>query len=259
MSPSRVAPLIASFLAFSLAFACSCAPRRLPSRPEVKPDPVPPRAFERVFPHVRIDRDAGVVEFDGVIALDFHDPRTPDTWLEQIVCLPDTKEHESLVVSLARASEVHAALLLAGLAPGHPGSWRLEGQRLVPNEPEGESLRIEFVHQDPHGREIVSDACEWAIDSARRTTLLQHMEARFPEDAPFVFAGSRFVSYNGPEVYDADLSGTLIGLATFGGETIALREVISHESAVQPPEWLAHNERIPPIGTRVRVRVVRAD
>lgn len=252
-SSPRATRRLVDLVVLPLVLAASCAPR--PSRP-APPSPSASRpAFEEVFPHVRIDRALALVEFDAVVALNFHDPETPDTFLEQIVCLPDTKEHESLVVSRARASEIHAALLLAGLTPGHPGSWRLEDQRLVPIEPTGTPLHIEFVHRDANGQEVSSDPLAWAIDATRGRTLRSHMESRFPGQPAFVFAGSRFVSYNGPEVYDADLAGTVVGLTTFGGETIALREVISHESAIQPPEWLAHNERIPPADTPVRVRV----
>jgi len=203
-----------------------------------------------VFDHVRASRAGRFVEFDGVILWDFHDPRTPDTYLEQIVCTPDTKEHESLVVSLARPSEVHAALLLIGARPGRPGSWGLLDGRLVPDPPIGDPLIVRFVTPDG----IEHDPLAWVVSSNRKRTLRSVVG-----DAPaFVFGGSRFVNYNGQEVYDADFAGTLVGLTTFGGETISFRRVISHEAAIQTPEWLADGDAIPDVGEPIVVRVYLA-
>ncbi len=210
--------------------------------------------FEDVFAHVRVDRERGVVEFDGFVPIDCHDPRTPYVWLEQMVCILDTKEHESLVVSLAKPSEIHAAMLLIGLEAGRPGSYRWDGERIVPIAPEGDGVEVVFVHEE-EGREVVSNPTDWVVDTSLERTLSKQVGDR----PAFVFSGSRFVSYNGPEVYDADFSGTLIGLATFGGETIAFCEVISHEAMYQEPEWLANCERVPEYGTGVRVRISAAE
>ena len=212
-----------------------------------------PEGLVDTFSHVRVDQARGIVEFDAWVPIDCHDPRTPDVWLEQIVCIADTMEHESLVVSLAKPSEVHAAMLLIGLEPGQPGSYRWDGQRVVGVPPEGNGVGLQFIHVDEAGNEIVSDPLEWAVDVTGKRTLADHMRDR----QAFVFSGSRFVAYNGPRVYDADFSGTLIGLATFGGETIALSEVISHEAMYEEPVWLANANVVPKYGTEIRVRVTK--
>ncbi len=217
------------------------------NRPGTDARPEATDAMVQVFDHVRVHRTRQFVEFDGIIMWEFHDPQTPDTYLEQIVCTPDTKEHESLVVSLARPSAVHAALLLVGVQPGQPGSWRIRNGRLVPDPPVGDPLIVRFVTADG----VEHDPLTWIIDGTRTRTMREHMG-----NAPaFVFGGSRFVNFNGRDVYDADYSGTLVGLTTFGGETISFREVISHEASIQPPQWLAFNERLPEVGEPVVVRI----
>ncbi len=214
-------------------------------------DDAPDGGFAEVFSYVRVDRARGIVEFDGWVPIDCHDPRTPDVWLEQIVCTPDTREHESLVVSRAKPSEVHAAMLLIGLEAGTPGSYRWDGERVVAVAPEGDAVIVEFLYEDDEGHEVRANPTDWVIDAGLERTLSDHVG----DAAAFVFAGSRFVAYNGPEVYDADLAGTLIGLATFGGETIAFGEVISHEAMYQEPQWLANAKLVPAYGTPVRVQI----
>ena len=71
----------------------------------------------------------------------------------------------------------------------------------------------------------------------------------------WVFAGSRLREFRGREVYDADGTGQLVGLHTFGSEVIAWTRVESPEAAVDAPQWLANNDLVPPIGTPVRVRI----
>ena len=222
-----------------------------PAGDSVPQDDAPDGGFAEVFAYVRVDRALGIVEFDGWVPIDCHDPRTPDVWLELIVCTPDTREHESLVVSKAKPSDVHAAMLLVGLEAGTPGSYRWDGERVVAVAPEGDAVLVEFVYEDDQGREVHANPTDWVVDAGLERTLSDHVGKKIA----FVFAGSRFVAYNGPEVYDADLAGTLIGLATFGGETIAFGEVISHEAVYQEPEWLANAKRVPAYGTKVRVRI----
>ena len=49
------------------------------------------------------------------------------------------------------------------------------------------------------------------------------------------------------------------GLATFGTETIALTDAISHASAIDEPVWIASRALVPPKGTPVIVRIERAE
>jgi hypothetical protein len=205
--------------------------------------------MREVFPHVRVDAKAKMVEFDGFVPIDAHVADAPLVFLEVVACTTDTKEHEALVVTQARASQVHAALLLIGLEPGSPGKWELKGDDLVPVDPTGPSVDVLISWTDEAGARV-----------SRRPV---EMVSRFDGGAPFdpdgtgrwLFAGSQMVTRAGREWYDADGAGTLIGLTTFGSETIAWSRVISPDASVQDPEWVAKKETVPRVGTPVTVQV----
>ncbi|TVQ60075.1 MAG: hypothetical protein EA379_09015 [Phycisphaerales bacterium] len=209
-----------------------------------------PEGMLEVFPRVRVDVARRIVEVDGVVPIDVNDPDAPDVYLELIACSPDTREHESLVVTAARPSDVHAALLMIGLEPGRPGAWVWEDDGAAYTEPEGDDVLVEIRYEAPSGEEIVAPAWTWVRN-------VRTGEA-FP-DRPWVFAGSRFVQRQGREWYDADGAGTLIGLCTFESETIAWPEVISPDSGVDEPVWIARNEVVPPFGTPATLILRPAD
>lgn len=205
-----------------------------------------------VFPHVRIDRAAGVVEFDAYVPMVIDDPEQV-VFLEAIVCTRNSKEHETLLATDARPSNIHAALLLLGAEPGTPGDWETgENDEIVHIPPKGPAVAVEFVWTDPAGTERTDDPVSWVISDSDG--------ARLP-DHDWVFAGSRIVEWTPPgkdapvEVYDADYSGTLIGLSTFGTETLAWPLVMSPDSEVEEPVWIAEAPVTPPVDTKVIVRL----
>lgn len=187
------------------------------------------------------------MEFDAEVAIDAHDPRTPDVYLELIACTPDTREHESLVVTRVPPSLIHAALLAIGAEPGAPGSvWLGEDGSVQRREATGDAVRVEFIvgeggPQDPASWVVRSEGGEGLAGSAAWGGL--------------VFAGSRIVQRGGRTWYDADGTGTVIGLTTFGSEVIAPVRAISHEAAIDEPAWIARREAVPARGAAVRVRV----
>lgn len=217
-----------------------------------------PRALElvEVFPHVRVDRKARVVEFEGMVPIDARTPlkggAMPEVFLEVIACTADSREHEALVVTRARPSHVHAALLLVGMEPGAPGSWSWDGATVTRHAPTGDGVAVTMVWRDEGGREVEVPAESWVANERTGRPL---GEGKAGDGLGFVFAGSRMVRWNGREMYDADGTGVLVGLATFGSEAVAWRGVISPESSVEEPEWIADGNRVPPAGTEVLVRL----
>jgi len=217
--------------------------------PGVQADGAGPR---EIFPHVRLDPKVRVLELDGVVPVDCHDPETPIVYLEVVVCTPDTKEHESLVMTRARPSHVHAGLLALGLEPGKPGSWSWDeaSEELVSNPPEGPALEVSLAWRDEQGVERAAPAKEWVKnhDTGERLGA--------GEGGPgFVFAGSSTRRVGEREFYRADGTGVLVGLTTFGSEVVAWREVFSHDSSVQEPLWIADASVVPKLGTEVVVRI----
>jgi hypothetical protein len=206
------------------------------------------------LPGVRADLGAKLVEFDGVVPIDCHNPRTPDVYLEVTVCTPDTKEHESLVMTKVKAASVHAALLAAGLEPGAPGQWKWEQKKLVPVPARGPGLEVRLAYNGADGRKIEAPATDWIVNATSKAPFVAPGDGT-GADRGWVFAGSRMVSHEGKEFYDADGVGTLVGLCTFGSETIAWKRVISPDSNVDEPEWIADPAKVPAYGTPVTVRI----
>ena len=228
------------------------APPPTPAEPTA-PAPPAPSGPREMFPLVRVDLAAKLVEFDGIVPINCHDPVTPLVYLELVACSPDTREHESLVMTRARPSNVHAALLAIGLEPGVPGSWEFQDKKLIPVPPRGDGVEVSVAYRDAAGREIECPVTDWIIN-ARTGGPFVPREGD-PAGPRWVFAGSVIAKRQGREVYDADGSGTFIGLCTFGSEVVAWRDTISPEAMVDEPVWIADAAKVPASGTPVVVRL----
>ncbi len=237
-----------------------------PPPPPGTPAPRTPRVtgLTEIFPGVRVDRAAGVVEFDAVVPIDPRDETTPTIYLEVIACPRDTKEHESLLVTDVKPSQVHAGLLLIGLVPGAPGhvGWKDNAPVRVP--PTGPTVDITFRFTDSDGKTVEARPQDWIINATDGRPMLGRTGTNpVPESTSrWLFAGSvtrQAVTEAGvrAERYEADSEGTLIGFATFGSELLAFADVISHESSVDAPTWIADAKTTPPVRTKVVV-VLRA-
>lgn len=224
--------------------ACRSAPPG-PASPGARSHPGESDPRE-IFPHVRLDASRKIVEIDATVPIRLDDPEAPNVYLEQVACTPDTREHEVLLVTRARPSHVHAALLLLGLEPGAPASWRKEGDRLVAVPPRGDAVSVELVFLRPDGTPAAAHPVEWII----------HKHTRMhPPRVNWIFAGSMSIRRDGRESYAADGEGTLIGLASFGSEVLAWPTVISPESSVDEPVWIADERSVPAMHTPVVIRL----
>lgn len=226
--------------------------------------------LREVFPHVRVDATAKIVEFDAHISpMLIPDPQAPLFFLESVVCTPDTREHESLLVTRARPSHIHAALLLIGLTPGEPGRWRPDNNRLAPVDPTGDRVTVEVEWKDAAADAVRIDPTAWIISARDRARLGAQPELlRAGRPAPgWVFAGSRMVRSSflpdgtpipegqpEREVYAADEAGAVIGLATFGAEVIAWSRTFSPDAHIDAPEWIADFRPEPPAASPPRAQ-----
>jgi hypothetical protein len=270
-------------------YACAQTPQPAPA-PAAGEKPVAPKAeapprssLREVFPHVRVDTEHKLVEFDGTVPIDARTPlepggkgpeagksdakpRKPEIFLEVVVCTPDTKEHETLVVTEAKPSHIHAALLMIGLKPGEPGKWEWDGKDPKPIAPTGDALGVTISYKDAEGKEVEARPQDWIVSTPGG----KHFGQDAGDKGGWVFAGSKLIKRprpasapppptpdekERPEVYAADGQGVLIGLTTFGSETVAWKQVISPDSGVQEPEWIADPEKVPGMGTAVTVRL----
>jgi hypothetical protein len=225
----------------SVGLVVSCAPGPCETAEE-KPTEMP-RQVE-VFPHVWLEAHCQAVLVDGWTPIAPGATNQAIVWLETVVCTRDTKEHEALVVTEAKAAHVHAALLMLGLQPGAPGSWEVDANGVYVREPPtGPTVRVEFVCER-EGQEVTVDPRQWMLDATTAA----------PPIGEWVFAGSQLVGREG-NVYAADEEGTIVGISTFGTETIAWSEVFSPETSVEEPRVYANEAALPPFGALVRVRI----
>lgn len=226
-------------------------PASTPPTPEPSPAPTPspsktPPPVREVFPGVRLDLSKRAVEFDGEIARGMGEGSV--TYLEVLACRPNSREHESVVMTQALPSHLHAALLLAGALPGKPGSWTYdkEAKALIPHPPAGDDLIIS-VAWNADGTDVTRPLTELVRNIKDNSSLSSTRDG-------FVFAGSAFLQRRADRAYAADVSGTVIGLCTFGDEPIAWTRIISHEETVEDPVWVI-GPAAPPPGTKVVVRI----
>jgi len=244
-----------SVLMLSIAGAGTGQPQsEAPSEPAEASTPPTTRTL---FPHLRINTQERWLEIDGIVPITVDDPDAPTVYLEQVVCGRESpeiaagKEHESLVATNAKGSHIHAGLLLLGLEPGRPVRWSTEEDGSIKaHEPEGPPIRVEFIWTDADGIERTATPQDW----------IRHESTgeRFP-DGCWVFAGSLFVDFGAGEVYDADRSGTLVGLASFGTEVLSWNTPIHHEAGINLPVWTANNDTVPEFKTPVKVRLYVVD
>lgn len=195
------------------------------------------------WPNLTVNIEEKFIDVEGVVGIDIG-------WLEQIVCLPGTRTHESLMIALAKPSHIHAALLLIGMEAGRPGRWKLNetGDDYTADPPEGSEVMATFVYEDEETgetREVPIHA--WVRD---------HNSGRRLPDEPWIFGGSRMVTdFQDRQVYEADVSGSIMGLVTFGDELLGWSQVLPDKEDVMLPEWEADPEAVPSPDTKVTLRL----
>ena len=154
--------------------------------------------------------------------------------LEHLLCLKGTKEHEAILATDAVPYQIHATLIRAGAAPGHP-------VRFLPKfePPAGSPIAIELQWRYGGTTHRV-DARQWIKDERRNSVL----------DTDWVFAGSELVEdpMTKKTVYTAD-DGDLITVANFINAILDLPFASTANDADRT--FVANTDRIPPRGTVV--------
>lgn len=155
-------------------------------------------------------------------------------YLEHLLCLEQTKEHESILATVAPPRMIHAGLILVAGEPGHPVKFRPEFQ-----SPTGPPIAIE-ARWEAEGKPQRADVRSWVKNETTGKAL----------DVHWVFAGS--VLFQDPEtkkvVYAAD-SGDLFTVTNFPNAILDLPLESSSNDAER--SFVAFTERIPPRNTPV--------
>jgi hypothetical protein len=211
-------------LAFLLYFTCGGVPDddAKPSVAAIEPDPSCKRLGRSLWfdpKEKRLYLKAKVVLREG--------------YLEHLLCLRGTKEHEAIVSTDAAPWQIHTGLLLTGAKPGHPVQF-------VPKfePPTGSAIAIEASWLQ-EGKTKKADVRQWIKD-----------EKKAPLSRDWVFGGSQFYddAVAKKPRYAAE-DGDLITVANFGS---AILDLPIESSANDSDRTFSTNtEKIPPIGTEL--------
>jgi hypothetical protein len=204
--------------------------------------PAEPPELRDLLPGVRVAE--GVVEFRGTVCADLSHEQTPVVYLELLVTGPDSREHESLVVTRVKPSAIHAGLLAAGMEPGNPVRWGPDG---IEKPAAGPRVRVEAAVVGEGGMGPFVDLASWVVRKDTREGLVG------AEGWGLVFAGSM----TDDRGYAADKAGTIVGLTGFGTEVVAAAWGLSPTASVDEPVWIVDKATVPTFGTEVVVRIAR--
>ncbi|MCH2119170.1 MAG: YdjY domain-containing protein, partial [Pirellulales bacterium] len=193
----------------------------------------PPGGTQISKDHLWIDTKNKQVILDGYVAM-------TDGPLEMFACPEGTKEHESIIGTLARSKEVHAALLAVGAMRGTPVEFL---PKFVPAT--GQRIRLWVCYRDKDGNFKSVDGRRWV----KKASTGKQME---PD---WVFSGSGFWKdpESGKEFYRAD-SGDMICVSNFNSAMMDIPVASSAEAG--DLLYLPFTERIPPQGTPLRIVLI---
>jgi len=191
-----------------------------------------PPGMKRLMPEydVWIDPVHRRVVMDGTVCL-------REGQLEMFACPRGTKEHEAIVAVDAKAYVVHAALLAIGAEAGGPVQFQPSYKPAS-----GSEIDIGIVWTDKQGVVHRDRAQDWILNT----------KTNKPLEYPWVFGGSGFWKddVTGEKYYLAE-SGDFICVSNFSSAMLDLP--VESSQANDELLFQAYTDRIPPIGTRVRV------
>jgi len=163
----------------------------------------------------------------------------PGYMLEFLLCHTGTKEYESVLATDAQPHEIHAALLLLGLAPGLPAETA--GETFSP--PRGATVAIELHWTDKTGRKHTASAGDWLAPSGKGKN-----NENASKPARWVFVGSELSPGGG---YVADQDGGIIAVANVAAAVLDVP--MASTRSLQQRRYVLDPKACPPPGTEVEI------
>ncbi|MGB0768006.1 MAG: YdjY domain-containing protein [Phycisphaeraceae bacterium] len=188
---------------------------------------------------VTVNRDDLSLDIDATVVL------RKGEFLEMFACTPDTREHESILVTDAMPSIIHLGLLLLGQEPGKPLSYDMnfDPPKLVPAK--GPEIEV-FIVVEVAGVEREIPANRWVQDNKTQEMM---------QGNTWLFAGSQFAEFDGKQIYHADLNGSAISLVNFGDDLLTLPNAMTDDNTSHNKVWAPRTKAIPKVGTEVAIRL----
>lgn len=205
---------------------------------------------------MHIDRAKNIVAVDATVI------RPSESWLELLACTRGTKEHEALLVVDAAPSHVHLALLMIGLQPGRPMSFKEIGvysydldarypfvlkrhwPKFIPVPAQGPMIAVTLAHQRD-GQTVETPANEWVINQRTGEVMADNL---------WQFTGSVWASTDdGRDIYLADVNGSVLSLVHFGDDLLARPTDLTRDT--DHAIWAINESAVPEVGVKVKIRL----
>ncbi len=188
--------------------------------------------------HLKIDRRGRRVIVDATVML-------RKGMLEFLLCAEGVKDHETLLVTDARPSSLHAALLALGLAPGRPAQWVTPaGEKPVFISPAGAALIVTVRWTDKKGATHEVPVTDWMMEVATKKKM---------HKTRWIFVGSDFINDGR---YWADVEGLHISVTNFASAVIDVPFKSTSADALR--EFGVNTTAVPPKGTPVKLIIQAA-
>jgi hypothetical protein len=195
-------------------------------------DPTPPVGH---FPHIEVDVKNKQIRVECE-ALHCEAP------LEFFCVTAGGNEHESVIRTRAKPSEIHTALLMLGLQPGEPVKYSESAHKWFP--PHGPPLNISI--------EYAKDGKQFAMPAYKLMRDV-HTKKSMPPMS-WVFTGSRIMQDG---TYAADVTSYVVSIVNFDLTLIDIPALAS--SANETLEWETDLDVMPPLGSPMTMIIEPAD
>lgn len=178
------------------------------------------------FPGVTVDVQKKQVRVDcEVIQVDMR--------LEFFCVGPGGPDHETLLRTAAKPSDIHTGLLMLGLTPGEPMKYSPATEKWLP--PHGPPLHITVEYQ--------KDGQTVSVPASR---MIRNAETKkSPGAFTWVFTGSRVMDDG---KYAADITGYVVSLVNFDLTMIDVPNLASNSNDLL--EWEFNPDTVPGTGTK---------
>jgi hypothetical protein len=177
------------------------------------------------FPHIAVDVKNKQIRVDCE-ALHCEAP------LEFFCVTAGGNEHESVIRTRAKPSQIHTALLMLGLQPGEPVKYSESDRKWFP--PHGPPLKISI--------EYVKDGKQYSMPAYKLMRDV-HTKQTMPP-LTWVFTGSRVMEDG---TYAADITSYVVSIVNFDLTLIDIPALAS--SANETLEWETNLDLLPPLGS----------
>jgi hypothetical protein len=154
--------------------------------------------------------------------------------LEFFCCITGSNEHESVLRTPAKPSNIQIALLAIGLKPGQPITYSEALNKWIP--PQGPPLHISVEFQKD-GKTVTYPGYRWMRNVKTK---------KEPRAFTWVYTGSR-VMPDGK--FAADVTGYVVSIVNFDLTLVDVPQLASSDN--ETLEWEANLELMPKTGTKV--------